>query len=153
MRKIALLAMTVFALGWLGIAVGHTAPSTIEDAAEPLLIGELEPKLDGETVTLRFKVTELTGISQFREPGQAPKFAIETEKGSQKNLLSVWVIDELANVLDRLQMSAYQENAIKPGTEIVATGELTLHKTIPNQYFFNISRWQDFRILPAKREK
>ncbi len=153
MKINAVIAMSIFALCGMGIAFGYTIPGALEDAEKPLLIADLDPKLDGETVTIQFKVTELSGISQLSKPGQSPWFAIETENGTQKNQLSVWVIDELANVLDRLQMSAYQENAIKSGTEIVATGKLTLHETIPNQYFLNISRWQDFRVLPTKPEK
>lgn len=153
MGRMILIALTCLAFCWARMAFVHAEPGMREDTQQPLLIADLEPKLDGEIVTIKFTVTELGGIAQLSEPGQAPWFAIETEKGSQKNMLSVWIIDELANVLDRLQLSAFQENAIKPGTVIVATGKLTVHKTIPNQYFFNISRWQDFRILPSKPEK
>lgn len=153
MGRMILVAATCLIFYWLGMTYAGTEPHALDDTPEPLLIADLEPKLDGEIVTIKFTVTELGGIAQLSKPGQSPWFAIETEKGSQNNLLAVWIIDELANVLHRLQLAAYQENAIKPGTVIVATGKLTLHKTIPNQYFFNISRWQDFRILPSKPEK
>lgn len=153
MGKTILIVATCLAFYWMGIAFGRTEPFALDDTQEPLLIADLEPKLDGEIVTIKFTVTELGGIAQLSKPGEAPWFAIETEKGSQKNMLSVWIIEELANVLNRLQLAAFQENALKPGTVIVATGKLTVHKTIPNQYFFNISQWQDFRILPSKPEK
>lgn len=153
MSRMTLIALTVLAFCGVRMAFVQAEPSMPEEEKNPLLIADLEPKLDGEIVTIKFKVTELAGISQFAEPGQAPWFAIETDNESQKNRLAVWVIEDLANVLNRLQLSAYQENAIKPGTMIVATGKLTLHKTIPNQYHFNVSRWQDFRILPSEPEK
>jgi hypothetical protein len=148
-----LIALTCLAFCWARMAFVQAEPGMHNEEQKPLLIADLEPKLDGEIVTIQFTVTELGGIAQLSKPGQAPWFAIETDKGTQKNLLAVWIIDELANVLDRLQLSAFQDNAIKPGTVIVATGKLTLHKTISNQYHFDVSRWQDFRILPSKPEK
>lgn len=72
-----------------------------------MLIGDLEPKLDGKEITVKFSITGVDGIAQRVKEGQAPSFAIETESGKHKNQLSVWIEGELANVLDRMQMSAF----------------------------------------------
>lgn len=133
---------------------GQTAAQKqeLQESPQTLLIADLEPKLDGQDVTIQFTVTGLEGIAQLAKEGQAPTFAIETEKGKQKNELSVWIEGELANVLNRLQLAAFQDNALKAGTVIVASGKLSKHKSIPNLYFLNVSKWQDFRILPKKEE-
>jgi hypothetical protein len=153
MELVRYIFMVAGVLGWLGALAGSTAMSSQNDVPEPLLIGDLEPKFDGKEVTIKFTVTKLDGIAQFTKEGQAPSFAIETERGNQKNMLSVWIEGELANVLDRLQMGAFQDTPLKAGTVIAATGKLTIHKSIPNQYFFSVTKWQGFRILPAKRDK
>lgn len=135
-------------------ATGRSNEATLAQKKSPphLLIADLEPTLDGKEVTVKFTVTALEGISQLATEGQAPTFAIETEKGEQKNELSVWIEGELANVLNQLQLAAFQDNALKAGTVIVASGKLSKHKSIPNLYFLNVSKWQDFRILPKKEE-
>jgi hypothetical protein len=153
MRRVTGLAMAGLAFCWLGMSSSSADQSLQEDVPQPLVIGDLEPKLDGEEVTIKFTITALDGIAQLHTEGQAPSFAIETARGNQENKLSVWIGGELANVLDRLQMSAFQENALKAETVIIATGKLTIHKTIANQYFLNVDKWQGFRILPTKQDK
>ena len=140
-------------IGWLAMPLRSAEPLAPKNAAPPLLVVDLDPKLDGKEITVKFTVTGLDGISQLTKAGQAPTFAITSESAKQKNKLSVWVGGELANVLDRLQMSAFQDNRLKAGTVICATGKLTVHESIPNLYFLDVNKWQDFRILPVKEEK
>lgn len=153
MGRVTGLLMVGFVFCWLGMSSSNADPSLQEEVQQPLVIGDLEPKLDGREVTIKFTIKGLDGIAQLTKEGQAPSFAIETDRSKQNNMLSVWIEGELANVLDRLQMSAFQENALKAETVIIATGKLTVHKTIPNQYFLNVNQWQRFRILPAKQDK
>lgn len=153
MGRVTGLFIISLAVCWFGISSSNAEPSPQENGPEPLVIGDLEPKLDGEDVTVKFTITELVGIAQRAKEGQAPTFAIETTSGNQKNKLSVRIEGELANVLDRLQMSAYQENALKAKTVVIATGNLTVHKTIASQYLLTVNQWQDFRILPSKQDK
>lgn len=153
MGRVTAFVMIAAVFSWLGMSLGSSDPLQQKDVPQPLVIGDLEPKLDGEEVTIRFTITGLDGIAQRAKEGQAPSFAIETDSGKQKNELSVWIEGELANVLDRLQMCAFQENQLKAGTAIIATGKLTVHKTSPNQYLFKVNKWQGFRILPTKQDK
>jgi hypothetical protein len=118
-----------------------------------MLISDLEPKLDGKDITIKFTVTGLDGIAQRVKVGQAPSFAIETDSGKHENRLTVWIEGELANVLDRLQMGAFQENQLKVGTTIVATGALRVHKSDSHVFLFSVTQWKNFRILPSKEMK
>ena len=145
--------VTAAIFGWLGVQLGCTGTLPKYNAPQTLLVGDLEPRYDGKEVTIKFTVTRLDGISQLAKEGQAPSFAIETDSGNQKNKLSVWIGGELANVLDRLQMSAFQDNALKAGTTISATGKLSVHKSIPNQYFLKVDKWEGFQILAAKQDE
>jgi hypothetical protein len=149
MIRITGLFLTTLTIFYFSIS-GRAITAIQEDEQTPLLLNELAPELDGDEVTVKFTVAGLDGVAQLSIPGQAPSFAIETEKGKQNNQLSVWIEGELANVLDRLEMSAFQENSLKTGTVIVATGKLTAHRSNPDLYFLKINRWQDFRILPSK---
>jgi hypothetical protein len=153
MGRVTGLVMVGLAVCWLGMSSSSADPSLQEDDPQPLVIADLQPMLDGEEVTIKFTITELVGIAQRAKEGQAPSFAIETAMGNQKNKLSVWIEGELANVLDRLQMSAFQENALKPETVVIARGKLTVHQSIVNHYFLHVDKWQGFRILPAKPDK
>ena len=145
--------MTLAFFGWLAVQLGCTGTLPKYNAPQALLVGDLEPRYDGKEVTIKFTVTELDGIAQRTKEEQAPSFAIETDGENQKNKLSVWVGGELANVLDRLQMGAFQDNALKAGTTISATGKLSVHKSIPNQYFLNVDKWQGFEIHSAKQDE
>jgi hypothetical protein len=147
------LVLTGLAFYWLGTSYSNADPSLPQEVPPPLMIGDLKPARDGEEVTVKFTIKALGGIAQRARVGQAPSFVIETVSGSQENKLSVWIEGELANVLDRLQLGAFQENALKADTVAIATGKLTVHKTIANQYFLNANKWQGFRILPAKQDK
>lgn len=153
MGRVTGLLVIGLALCWFGLSSSNADPFPQGDGPEPLVIGDLEPTLDGEDVTVKFTITELVGIAQRAKAGQAPTFAIETASGDQKNKLSVWIEGDLANVLDRLQMSAFQENALKANTEVIATGSLTAHKTIASHYLLTVNKWQNFRILPSKQDK
>ena len=119
------------------------------DAVQPISIADLDPKLDGKEATVKFTVTKLEGVAQLRVGGQAPTFVIETDFGKQENRLSVWIEGELANVLDRLEMSFLQENQLKAGTTIVAKGMLRVHTMDSQLYLLSITKWQNFRILPS----
>jgi hypothetical protein len=153
MLRVTGFLMAAAIIGWLGMPLRSADILSQTNDVQPLLVGDLEPKLDGKEVTVKFTITGLDGIAQLTKEGQAPSFAIETDSAKQKNMLSVWIEGELANVLDRLQMCAFQDNQLKAGTVICAMGKLTVHKTIPNQYFLNVNKWQGFRILPAKEDK
>ena len=153
MNRVIGLCLLAGVSGWLATSLAGADAVGRNDFERTLSVAELEPKLDGQEVTIKFTITGLDGIAQLTKEGQAPSFAIETESGEQKNKLSVWIEGELANVLDRLQMSAFQDNALKVGTVVVATGKLGVHQTIPNQYFLNVAKWQGFRILPLKQDK
>lgn len=153
MERVTGIFMVAVVFSWLGVTLGSTDALPQGDVAQPLLVGDLDPNLDGKEVSIKFTITRLDGIAQLTKEGQAPSFAIETDSGKQKNVLDVWIEGELANVLDRLQMCAFQDNPLKAGTAISATGKLTVHKTIPNQYLFRVANWQSFRILPAKQDK
>lgn len=153
MRRIMGYFMVALVCGWLGISSGSADPPPQQDVSRPLLIDDLEPKLDGKEVTLKFTITRLDGIAQRAKKRQAPSFAIETDSGKHENRLSVWIEGELANVLDRLQMSYGQENPLKVGTTIVATGVVRVHKLDTHMYLFSVTQWENFRILPSRETK
>jgi primosomal replication protein N len=133
-----------------GMSSGIADPSPQKDVPQPMLIADLQPKLDGKEVTIKFTVAALDGIAQLTKEGQALSFLIETESGTQENRLSVWVEGELANVLENLQMSYLQENQLKVGTTIVATGVIRVHTMDSHLYFLSVTKWKNFRILPSK---
>lgn len=137
----------------LGLSSGVADPLPQIDVSLPMLIGDLQPKLDGKEVTIRFTITAVGGIAQLTKEGQAPSFAIKTDSGKHENRLSVWIEGELANVLDRLQMSFLQENQLKVGTTIVATGVVHVHTMDSHLYFFSVTKWTNFRILRSKEAK
>ena len=105
MRRVTDFVLIAVVCSWLGISSGSDAPPPQSAATQPIQIGDLKPQLDSQEVTVKFTITGLDGISQRAKQGQAPSFAMETDGGKQKNVLSVWIEGELANVLDRLQMS------------------------------------------------
>lgn len=153
MRSVTGFVMLALVFCSLGMSRGNDDPLPQPEVPQPMVIGDLEPQLNGKEVTIKFTITGLDGIAQQAKEGQAPSFAIETDNGKQKNELSVCIEGELANVLDRLQMAAFQDNPLKAGTTIIATGKLAVHKTSPNQYLLKVTKWQGFRVLPTKEEK
>lgn len=153
MLGVKVLSMSAGFLILLGMPLWSADTLPKENFVQPLLVGDLEPKFDGKEVTVKFTISGLDGIAQLTKEGQAPSFAIETDSEKQKNMLSVWIGGELANVLDRLQMCAFQDNALKAGTVICATGKLSIHKSIPNQFFLDVNKWQGFRVLSATENK
>ena len=153
MSRVIVYVVAALACNWLGISSGSDPPPPKGNATQPILIGDLKPQLDGREVTVRFTITKLDGIAQLAKEGQALSFAMETDGGKQENVLSVWIEGELANVLDRLQMSYLQENQLKAGTTIIATGKLQVHKLDPHLYFLSVTKWHGFRVLPAREEK
>ena len=89
-------------------------------------------------------------VAQRWEPGQSPTFIIETEPGvGTENRLGVWIEGELTNILHRLLMGFLQENQLRNGTTILATGRLGVHTMDANCFFLEVSKWQNFRILPS----
>ncbi|MEQ1825523.1 MAG: hypothetical protein ABL921_06235 [Pirellula sp.] len=137
----------------LGTSTSNAVQSKQKDGVQPLSIGELEPKLDKKEVTIKFTVAKLEGVAQLYKEGQAPTFVIETESDKQENRLSVWIEGELANVLDRLEMGYLQDNQLKAGTTVVATGMIRVHTTDSHLFLFSITKWQNFRILPSTKKK
>ena len=65
--------------------------------------------------------------------------------------LSVWVVGELATVLDRLQMSFLQDNQPRKGTVIQATGKLGVHTMDSDLFLVEIDKWQNFKVLPQPK--
>lgn len=116
----------------------------------PLATSELSPTLDGSKVTVQFTVTGLDGVAQFSKPGQAATFVIEARTEDDTTSLTVWIEGELANVLDRLQMSYLQLNQIRKGTRIVATGKLDVSQDRTrgkSHYTLTVNKWRNFRIV------
>ena len=121
-----------------------------DDRRRVLLIDDLDSTLVGTDVTVRFAVAGLQGVAQRLEPGQSPTFILETAPGIRtENRLSVWIKGELTNVLHHLQMGFLQENQLKEGTTILATGHLGVHTMDANLFLLDVSKWQDFRIVPS----
>ncbi len=122
---------------------------------EPITVSQLEPTMDRKEVTIKFTVSGLGGIAQLAIPGQAPEFIIETMSEQKSKDLDVWIEGELANVLDRLQLSYTGTNPIKKGVKIVATGSLeflpgTGERKDHEWFTLHVGKWQNFRILKAE---
>ena len=103
---------------YLFLAVGMLQPGSlkaleqvdaIKHMSHPHVFKNLNPKMDGKSVTVRFTVSGLYGISQLSVPGQSPSFGIHTDE----KRLTVWIEGELANVLDRFQMRYLQSNQLQ----------------------------------------
>ena len=125
---------------------------------DPISIAELDPLMDHNEVTIKFSVSELGGVAQLSIPGKAPTFVIETTSEHNGKDLTVWIEGELADVLDRLQLSYSGSNPIKKGTTIVATGLLTHSpgegKRKGHQWFsLQVEKWQHFRIVQPDQKK
>jgi len=84
-------------------------PPAAPDPA-PISIATLDPMLDQREVTVKFSVSDLGGVAQLSVPGQAPTFVIEATSEHNSKDLTVWIEGELANVLDRLQLSLCGSN-------------------------------------------
>ncbi len=139
------------------ICATDTDPRKSAPDPTPLSVPELDPMLDHKEVTIKFEVRELGGVSQLSIPGKAPTFLIEAISEHDNKDLTVWIEGELANVLDRLQLSFYGSDQIKKGTVIVATGSLSFSPGAGNYkghewYALNVEKWQNFRIMPAARK-
>lgn len=134
------------------------------------VFSDLDPRMDGETVTVKFKVTGTYGIAQLHVPGQSPTFGIRTEE----KRLTVWIKGELANVFDRFQMSHLQTNQLKQGMTIVATGGLVMvgereseigvldengkptvwiREKGRESYILYLKEWEKFRIVSGAKPK
>ncbi len=153
MRRVIGFIIVAVVFGWLGISSGGADPPPQKDVPPLMLISDLEPKLDGKEVTVKFTIKGVLGITQLVKEGQAPSFQINTDSGKHENRLSVWIEGELANVLDRLQMSQGQENQLKEGITIVATGKVSVHKFESHSYLVAVTKWKNFRILPSAEAK
>lgn len=153
--KYLLLWVVVTFLSCLSIA-SERDPTPVESPdTRPVGIADLVPTMDRREVSIRFTVDELSGVAGRFKPGQAPSFVIYTKREHDATTLSVWVEGELANVLDRLQMSCYQSNQFKKGTVIEATGVVRIHNDTSSGelYTIYVDKWQKFRILPPARPK
>ena len=127
-------------------------PPAAPDPA-PISIATLDPMLDQREVTVKFSVSDLGGVAQLSVPGQAPTFVIEATSEHNSKDLTVWIEGELANVLDRLQLSLCGFNQLKKGTIIVATGSLTFSLGAGDcerdeWYTLQVEKWQKFRVVP-----
>jgi hypothetical protein len=129
-------------------------------AADPsqIEIAKLDPMLDHKEITIRFSVSELGGVAQLSRPGKAPTFVIEASSGHERKDLTVWIEGELADVMDRLQLSYSGSNPLTKGTIIVATGLLTYSAGAGERkghewYTLHVEKWQNFRIVQQNRKE
>ena len=141
----------------LSISADDTDRPPSAPTPSPIGIAKLEPKLDGEEVTVKFAVSELDGVAQLFIPGKAPSFVIEATSEHERKDLTVWIKGELADVLDRLQLSFYGSNQLKKGTIIVATGSLAFSPGTGNRkghewYTLKVEKWQSFRIVQPEHD-
>ena len=125
---------------------------------KPIAIVKLDPMLDHKEVTIQFSVSELRGVAQLSIPGKALTFVIEATSEHEGKDLTVWIEGELANVLERLQLSYFGSNPLKKGTIIVATGTLTFLPGVGKRkghesYTLEVEKWQNFRIVQPDRRK
>ena len=124
----------------------------------PIAIAKLDRMLDHKEVTIEFSVSELGGVAQLSIPGKAPTFVIEATSEHEGKDLTVWIEGELADVLNRLQLSYFGSNPLKKGTIIVATGTLTFSPGVGKRighewYTLQVEKWQNFRIVQSDRKK
>ncbi len=154
----SLISCVGIALVWsLAIfADDHDRPSSATDPS-PIEIAKLDPSLDHKEVTIRFTVSELGGVAQFDIPGKAPTFVIEATSEHKGKDLTVWVENELADVLDRLQLSYLGSNPLPKGTTIIATGVLSFSAGAGERkghewYALHVEKWQKFRIVKQDRK-
>ncbi len=131
---------------------GDTARPPSDSSQPPIAVANLDPKLDHKQVTIKFAVSELGGVAQLSIPGKAPTFVIEATSAHEKKDLTVWIEGDLADVLDRLQLSFLGTNPLKKGTVIVATGSLTFSpgdgtRKDHEWYALHVEKWQNFRIV------
>lgn len=118
----------------------------------PIQVAKLDRMQDRKEVTIQFSVSELGGVSQISIPGKAPTFVIEAASEHKAKDLTVWIEGELAEVLDRLQLSYFGSNPLKKGTIIIATGTLTFSPGVGKSkghewYTLQVEKWQNFRIV------
>ncbi len=144
-------AVVLFASALLSCSWNGEKPLTAPKS-HPIEIAKLDPKLDRQEVTVQVAVSSLEGVAQLSIEGQAPTFIIQATSDHPKKDLSVWIEGELANVLDRLQLSYGSSNPIKKGTVIVATGTLSFAPGTGTRqghewYSLNVAKWQNFRIV------
>lgn len=100
-------------------------PGGAAHAASPYSVAKLDRQLGDKEVTVTFTASKLGGVAGINVEGKAPEFVIEAASEHERKDLRVWIEGELAEVLDRLQLSYYRSNPIKKGTRIVATGAHT----------------------------
>ena len=139
------------------LADDNDCPVTAPDPS-PIEIAKLDPMLDHKEITVRFTVSELGGVAQLSMPGKPPTFVIEALSGHERKDLTVWIEGELADVLDRLQLSFSGSNPMAKGTIIVATGLLTFsagegERKGHEWYTLHVEKWQKFRIVEQDRKE
>lgn len=152
--KCSILCVGVFSLCSLFLCTNNKIcpPSGLTPTPPVISIAELEPQLHQREVTIKFTVSKLEGVSQLAIPGKAPTFIIEAESDDEKKDLSLWIEGELADVLDRLQLSNSGTDPIQKGTIIVATGSLEFSPGAGDRvghewYSLTVEKWQNFRIV------
>ena len=143
------IAITIFAN--VGATADERDDGRVDRPQSSLAIADIDANMEGKAITVEFTVADTYGIAQLLRPGQAPSFGIKVESEHDTKRLTVWVVGELATVLERLQMSYLQANQLKKGTVIVATGTLKVHRDDRQSYSLHIDKWQKFRIVaPSK---
>ncbi len=145
-------------LSSLAICSADTDPPPKAPAPSPIAIAKLDPSLDRKEATITFSVSELGGVAQLYIPGKASTFVIEATSEHETKDLTVWIEGELADVLDRLQLSFGGSNQLKKGTVIVATGSLSFSPGAGDRkghewYTLKVDKWQNFRIVQPDRKQ
>ena len=101
-------------------------------------------------VSVRFVIDKIDGISQRVIKGQAASFSIRAVPHENKRL-GVWVVGDLANDLERLQLGAFHDHQIPVGTTIQVTGKLSVHSMDNQLFHIDVGRLKDFKVIPRKK--
>lgn len=130
--------------------VGRAAPEK-----PPLTPREAVQRPAGETVTVVFRVREGYGLSGTVPVGVLPSFGLAAEVGEGDPRFSVLVSGELVKVMDRFGVKYYNPGEFFKGKTVQVTGALEVFPATKDRiqakpsYQLAVSRWEDFRLLPA----
>ncbi|MEZ6057634.1 MAG: hypothetical protein R3C01_13115 [Planctomycetaceae bacterium] len=121
-----------------------------------IVIADLDPRLDGQEVTMAFTIADEYMISGSVPVGQVPSFGIRPKLDDDENRFSVLVSGDLADLMYRFGLGADVNRA--KGVVIQATGKITVFPALKDatdqrpSYQLNIRDWQKFRIVPDPKK-
>ena len=148
----SVISCVVIFLWSVSVCANESDHPPVAAVPSPIAIAKLDPKMDRKEVTVKFTVSELGGVAQLAVDGKAPTFVIEAASEHEKKDLTVWIEGELADVLERLQLSYGGANPLKKGTILVATGTLAFSAGAGDRkghqwYALHVGQWKNFRIV------